>query len=71
VSCIASMINRAQEHNQALARLIERTQTIGDRLFGGQPQNTKDGKDGVGPSNSLGVLETQLMIGEQLACRLL
>lgn len=75
-SCIAGMINRAQEHNEALNRLIDRTRTIGDRMFGGQPRDSskepKDtGKDTGGPTNSLGVLEAQLMAGESLACVLL
>jgi hypothetical protein len=71
-SCIAGMINRAQEHNEALARLVDRTRTIGDRMFGGQPRDSsKDPKDTGGPTNALGVLETQLMVGENLACILL
>lgn len=70
VSYIASMINRSQEHNQSLSRLIERTRSIGDRMFGGTSESKTENDKG-GPTNALGVLETQLMIGEQLACILL
>lgn len=71
VSCIGSMINRAQEHNEALRRLVDRTRDIGDRMFGGMPQDGKNGAEAGGPSNALGMLETQLIIGEQIACTLL
>lgn len=71
ISCISGMINRAQEHNEALSRLIERTRTVADRVFGEQPNTPKESKDSGGPANSLGVLEYQLMVGEQLACVLL
>jgi len=70
VGCIDGFIGRTQEHNQMLARLIERTQAVGDRMFGGRPEE-KDGADQAGPSNMLGILETALMTSEQLATRLL
>lgn len=70
ISCIDSLIGRAQEHNEMLYRLISRTKTVADRMFGGQPEE-KDGSGQAGPSNMLGVLETALMTSEILATKLL
>lgn len=70
ISFIDSFIGRAQEHNDMLRRLIERTKVVGDRMFGGQPEE-KDGSGQSGPINLLGVLETALMTSEILATKLL
>lgn len=70
ISCIDSFIGRAQEHNDMLRRLIERTKTVADRMLGGQPEE-KDGSGQSGPINLLGVLETALMTSEILATKLL
>lgn len=69
-SCISSLINRAQEHNEALGRLIQRTQTTADRMFGGRPESKSDSLKGDS-SSALGALEYHLMMAEQLATILL
>jgi hypothetical protein len=69
-SCISQLINRAQEHNEALGRLIQRAQTTADRMFGGRPESKSDSLKGD-PSSALGALEYHLMMSEQLATILL
>lgn len=67
---IDRLIGRSSEHNEMLSRLIDRTRSIGDRMFGGNAEK-EFGKDGGGPSNALGALESNIAIGEELATRLL
>lgn len=70
VSCISQLINRAQEHNEALGRLIQHTQTTADRMFGCRPESKSDSLKGY-PSGALRALEYHLMMAEQLATILL
>jgi hypothetical protein len=70
-SCISSMINHSVAHNEGLQRLIQRAQTIADRMFGAQPESKTDDKELQGPLSALGALEYRIMIGDRLTCQLM